>query len=317
VVFFSEQHFAAKGDAQVEHTRKIEPHDEDHPLLSSFLRGVLATLVATPCSAPFMATAVGAAMTQSMPVALLIFAFLGLGLAAPFLLLSLVPSFQKFMPRPGAWMETFRQVLAFPMFASAVWLIWVIAQQGGPGAVAWTLSGMVALVFAIWLAGRQPVTRAGRSIVMAAGLAVLIATLSGLALIRTTAGETQDVVELRQSARGFTPAALEKALTDTTDPVFVNMTASWCITCLVNERVVLSTPEIHDLFKNNNMIYLKGDWTNRDPAITAYLQSFGRSGVPIYVFYGAPDADGVRPPAQVLPQILSNDTMTDLFKEEM
>ncbi len=291
--------------------------EKHHPLLSSFLSGVLATLVATPCSAPFMATAVGAAMTQSMPVALLIFAFLGLGLAAPFLLLSLVPSFQKFMPRPGAWMETFRQVLAFPMFASAVWLIWVIAQQGGPGAVAWTLSGMVALVFAIWLAGRQPVTRAGRSIVMAAGLAVLIATLSGLALIRTTAGETQDVVELRQSARGFTPAALEKALTDTTDPVFVNMTASWCITCLVNERVVLSTPEIHDLFKNNNMIYLKGDWTNRDPAITAYLQSFGRSGVPIYVFYGAPDADGVRPPAQVLPQILSNDTMTDLFKEEM
>jgi thiol:disulfide interchange protein DsbD len=286
--------------------------EKHHPLVTSFLTGVLATLVATPCSAPFMATAVGAAMSQSMPAALLIFACVGLGLAAPFLLLSYVPALQKFLPRPGAWMETFRQVLAFPMFASAVWLVWVVAQQGGPEAVGWTLGGMVTFAFAIWLVDRQPTTRAGRTFVMLAGIAVIFFTLAGLTLVEP-ADNDDTAASAERIARDFDPDALDHALTDTDAPVFVNMTASWCITCLVNEKTTLNTQDIHDLFKEKNVTYLKGDWTNKDPSITAFLQRFGRSGVPIYVFYGAPGADGKRPLAKILPQILSVDTITALF----
>lgn len=291
--------------------------EKHHPLLSAFLSGVLATLVATPCSAPFMATAVGAAMTQSTPVALMIFAFLGLGLAAPFLLLAFVPGVQKFLPRPGAWMETFRQLLAFPMFASAVWLVWVIDRQGGSAAVAWTLAGAVLIAFAIWLAGRQPVGRAARTLTRAFSIVIILLTLGGLSFIHTAPAATADAVSAEAvKVQPFTTDALETALKESDDPVFVNMTASWCITCLVNERVVLSTPETQALFRDNNVTYLKGDWTNRDPQITDYLQKFGRSGVPIYVFYGAPGDDGTRPAPVVLPQILSADIIETLFEEE-
>ncbi len=279
-----------------------------HPLVAAFLTGVLATLVATPCSAPFMATAIGAALTQSPAIALLIFAFVGLGLAAPFVVLCCSPALQKILPRPGAWMETFRQLLAFPMFASVIWLVWVLAQQGGPGAVAWALTGMLGLGLAIWLFDRQPVTRARRMLAMAAGGLVMLATLSTLAFIVPRDAVSVEDPARTDNARAFTPDALETALKGNT-PVFVNMTASWCITCLVNERVALDTPAVHDLFAAKNLTYLKGDWTNRDPAITAYLQSFRRSGVPLYVLYPARQADGQRPPAMVLPQILSLDTL--------
>jgi thiol:disulfide interchange protein DsbD len=286
--------------------------EKHHPLAASFLTGVLATLVATPCSAPFMATAIGAALVQTTPIALLIFAALGLGLAAPFLLLSFVPAAQKILPRPGAWMETFRQILAFPMFASAVWLVWVVSQQGGPTAVGWTLAGMVSLAFAIWLVDRRPSTRAGRSMVMLAGLLVIGLTFAGLTLVVALPSEDEAAIDVLAS-KAYDPESLDHALNDTKAPVFVNMTASWCITCLVNEKVTLSDPEVQDLFSRNQVTYIKGDWTNKDPAITNYLSRFNRSGVPIYVFYGAPDADGHRPPPQVLPQILSVETLQALF----
>lgn len=288
--------------------------EKHHPLVTAFLTGVLATIVATPCSAPFMATAVGVAMSQSLPQALIIFTFVGAGLAFPFLLLSAVPALQKCLPRPGAWMETFRQVLAFPMFASAVWLVWVVAQQGGPSAVGSTLAGMVALAFAIWLVDRRPVTRAGRSMVMVAGLAVIALTLSSLAVVQTVPDADESDAAIHHIAKDFDPEAFDHALIDSDEPVFVNMTASWCITCLVNERVTLNTPEVQTMFDDNNVVYFKGDWTNKDPSITAFLQRFGRSGVPIYVFYGAPDENGHRPPPKVLPQILSVDAIADMLK---
>lgn len=290
--------------------------EKHHPLVSAFLSGVLATLVATPCSAPFMATAVGAAMTQSTPLALLIFVFLGLGLALPFLLLAFVPGLQKIMPRPGAWMETFRQVLAFPMFASAVWLVWVVDRQGGSAAVAWTLSGMVLLAFAIWLANRQPLGGVARTFIRAGSIVIVLLTLAGLSFIHTAPLASADAPAGMVRAKNFTTDALASALENSDQPVFVNMTASWCITCLVNERVVLSRPETQALFREREVMYFKGDWTNRDPQITDYLRRFGRSGVPIYVFYGAPGADGARPAPQVLPQILSPDIINDLFPQE-
>ena len=288
--------------------------ERHHPLVTSFLTGILATLVATPCSAPFMATAVGAALSQSMPVALLIFMFVGVGLAFPYLLLCFLPVLQRILPRPGAWMEIFRQVLAFPMFATAVWLIWVVAQQGGPTAVMFTLSGMVALAFAIWLLERKPATSGARKALMLAGIVVGGLTIASLALV---VPQRDPAVQVAQAAnyKKFDSRALETALKDQDGPVFVNMTAAWCITCLVNERVTLNTPELRALFADHNVTYLKGDWTNRDPAITSFLQSFGRSGVPIYVYWGPRNPQtGDRPAPVVLPQILTAQIFRDTLQ---
>ena len=288
--------------------------ERHHPLLTSFLTGVLATLVATPCSAPFMATAVGAALSQSMPIALLIFTCVGIGLAFPYVLLCFLPVLQRALPRPGAWMEIFRQVLAFPMFATAVWLIWVVAQQGGPTAVMFTLSGMVALAFAIWLLERKPATAGGRKALMLAGIVVGGLTIASLALVvpqRDPAVQVQEAVNYKK----FDTRAFDAAIKDQNGPVFVNMTAAWCITCLVNERVTLDTPEVRDLFAQHDVVYLKGDWTNRDPAITTFLSGFGRSGVPIYVYWGPRDeASGERPAPVVLPQILTAQTFRDILQ---
>lgn len=287
--------------------------EKHHPLVTSFLTGVLATLVATPCSAPFMATAVGAAFSQPMHTALLIFTFVGLGLAFPYVMLSAVPALQRILPKPGAWMETFREILAFPMFASAVWLVWVVSQQGGPEAVGWTLGGMVALAFAIWLLERQPTARSTRHVLTLLGLIVGGFTFASLALIVPQKDPALEIT-IAKNFETFKPSALDKALQETDDPVFVNMTASWCITCLVNEKATLNTPEVHALFDEHNVTYFKGDWTNQDADITAFLQLYGRTGVPIYVFYGARDMQtGERPDAVVLPQILSAQTFKDLL----
>lgn len=281
--------------------------ERHHPLVTSFLTGILATLVATPCSAPFMATAMGAALVEPVPVALAIFATVGLGLAFPYLLLCFVPVLQKILPRPGAWMGTFRQVLSFPMFASAVWMVWVVAQQGGPSAVGWTLAGMVVLAFAVWLLDRQPQGRLARHLVTVAGTACIVFALAGLPLtVRPAPTGDDDALAANVNYKPYAAEALDHILRDTNRPAFVNMTASWCITCLVNERTTLETPEVHDLFKTMDMAYFKGDWTNEAPAITAFLQGYGRSGVPIYVYYAAPDAaTGKRPDPVVLPQILT------------
>lgn len=288
--------------------------EKHHPLVTSFATGVLATLVATPCSAPFMATALGAALVQTMPVALSIFAMVGVGLAFPYALLCFVPALQKILPRPGAWMETFRQVLAFPMFASAVWLVWVVAQQGGAEAVGWTLAGMVSLAFAIWLLDRQPQGKGPRRVVMLLGTAVILLTLAGLQLVVPKVDD-EAAVSTHANYEAFEAEALDHAINDGKQPVFVNMTASWCITCLVNEKVALDTDEVRGLFKSMNVKYFKGDWTNKDPSITAYLQRYGRSGVPIYVYYAAPDAaTGKRPEAVVLPQILTPETLFETIK---
>lgn len=314
LLFVTGLNLAGVFDFRVAFGGEILLAEKHHPLVSSFGTGVLATLVATPCSAPFMATALGAALVQPMPVALSIFAMVGVGLATPYLLLCFVPALQKILPRPGAWMDTFKQALAFPMFASAVWLVWVIAQQGGPEAVGWTLAGMVTLAFAIWLIDRQPKTAAARRVLTALGAILIILTLAGLQLV-VPKGESDARHSVTDNFKPFDPEAFDHALNDTKAPVFVNMTASWCITCLVNEKVALATPEVKDLFKTEGVTYFKGDWTNKDPSITAYLERYGRSGVPIYVYYAAPDAaTGKRPEAVVLPQILTPEIMFETIK---
>jgi thiol:disulfide interchange protein DsbD len=225
---------------------------------SSFWTGVLATAVATPCTAPFMATAVGFALTQNAVIALMVFAMLGAGLAFPYLLFCFIPAFQSILPKPGAWMETFRKILSIPMFLTALWLLWVLIQQ------------------------------------------------LGLINHQITTDEP------------FTQKRLERVLLDNPgSPVFVDMTAAWCITCLVNKKTSIENERVQQAFEDNNVIYMVGDWTNKDAEIAAYLHQFGREGVPLYVYYETVDMDGVRPKPIVLPQILTPDIVIDTINGEI
>jgi Thiol:disulfide interchange protein len=269
----------------------------------SFFTGVLATVVATPCTAPFMAAALGYALTQPPAQLLAVFLSLGLGLALPYLLLSWWPGLQRRLPRPGAWMDKLKQAMAFPMYAAAVWLIWVLARQAGADAAALALGGIVLIGFAAWLhaatrSGGATATKIGSAI---AGLAVVLALGGGYSAVKLGAPAQADA-QATHNWQAFDNARLQTLL-DEGKPVFLNFTAAWCISCLVNERVALSHTRVMDAFAADDITYLKGDWTNRDPAITAFLASFGRSGVPLYLFYPAGKSTE---PVQ-LPQILTPD----------
>ena len=264
----------------------------------SFLTGVLAAVVATPCTAPFMAPAMGYALTQSPLVVLAVFEGLALGLAAPFLIIGLVPALASKLPKPGAWMETFKQVLAFPMYGAAAWLVWVVAQQVDPMGLAATLSGLVLVAFCAWLLGRGSSTGRSRSIGGAIATAALIGALVLAGIPTAPPAGTSQAQTAGANWESYSPARLDDLRASGT-PVFINFTAAWCITCLVNERAVLSSADVQAALEGKGVVYLKADWTNRDPAITAALESFGRSGVPLYVLYGA---DGQ---PQVQPQILT------------
>ena len=274
----------------------------------SFFTGILATLVAAPCTAPFMASAIGFALTQSALAALLIFLFLGLGMAAPYVLLCYSPGLLAKLPRPGPWMERFKELLAFPLYASAVWLLWVLSLQVGANGVVAIGAGAVAIVFAIWLFRHLPVNPAGRLILqlfalISIGFALYSPTQLGSAAMPTiTAGESSAgairTVDAFDS-EPYTEARLEALRS--TGPVFLNFTAAWCIACKVNEVVALSSDDVVSAFKQKQVHYLKGDWTNEDPLITKKLAEFGRNGVPLYALY-VPGEEPV-----ILPQILTPD----------
>jgi thiol:disulfide interchange protein DsbD len=274
--------------------------------LGAFATGALAALVAAPCTAPFMGAALGYAVTLPWPLALAIVLTLGLGLALPFLLLSLIPRLAHLLPRPGPWMGTLRQALAFPMFAASAWLIWVLSVQTGSSGVAAGLAGLVLLGVALWLNER---TRGLGRVARRWGVAgALMASAIALFLASTTerlispAGVVS--ADAGVSSVAYSPARLVEARAEGR-PVFVNMTAAWCITCLVNERVALSSDAIARGFEVAGVVYIKGDWTNRDPLITQYLAGYGRNGVPLYVVY-PPDGE-----PRVLPQILTEDLVLE------
>lgn len=268
----------------------------------SFFTGVLAAVVAAPCTAPFMGAAVGYALSQPPPVLLAVLIALGLGLALPYLALSFSPALQRWLPRPGAWMETLKQGLAFPMYATAAWLVWVLARQTGTSALPLALGGILAIAFAAWLRDRtrrQP--PAARQ--LATGIAALVLWVPMAAIYFVHAGALSG--EPKQQAvsgnwESYAPQRLQ-TLRAQGKPVFLNLTADWCISCLVNERVALNADEVTKAFRAAGVTYLKGDWTNRDPLITAKLAEFHRSGVPLYVHYPA----GAGSAPVVLPQILT------------
>ncbi len=269
----------------------------------AFFTGVLATIVATPCTAPFMGAAMGYALTQPAYVSLIVFIALGLGLALPYLALCFIPALRTKLPRPGAWMETFRQFLSFPMFLTAVFLVWVLSQQAGTMSVLIILTAMVALVFAIWLWKHMPTKGIMRGISLAIFVLMLLFSILAPFTLSTQTSVTGENIAVGEIA--YSPATLEEKL-KTNNPVFTNMTADWCITCKVNERIAIKTNSVQQIFKDKNVQYIKGDWTNADPEITQYLNSFDRQGVPLYVYYGAPDEQtGKRPEPVVLPQLLT------------
>ena len=274
----------------------------------SFFTGVLATIVATPCTAPFMGVAMGYALVQPAPVALMVFLSLGFGLALPYLALCLFPTLRKFLPRPGNWMVVFREFLAFPIYASACWLIWVYSMQASAAGLLYALSGMVGIGFTVWIFRCTAEKGTERWLLRGFAILVLISLIS-LAFAARMMEEELAVGPVRELAGEFwQPFEAEKfAAAEAGDkPLFVNMTASWCITCKVNERVALDTAQTRAVFKNNNVLAFKGDWTNQHPEITNFLERYGRNGVPLYVYYGPRDPQsGQRPVPVVLPQLLS------------
>lgn len=273
----------------------------------SFFTGLLAVLVATPCTAPFMGAAIAAAVAAPKLVALAIFLAMGLGLAAPYVLLAMIPGLAELMPRPGRWMDVLRQGLAFPMYGACAWLAWVVAREAGSAGVLGLAAGLVLLGFAAWALGQAQlaettqVRRVAQSAMLTAVLAS-VAVLSGLAVARDAPGAPVAVAS-DAAEQPYSPAALA-ALRASGRPVLVNMTAAWCVTCLVNERIALSTTEVRRALADRNVVYMVGDWTRQDPAITSFLRQFGRDGVPLYVLYPGGDL-----PPVVLPQILSEATV--------
>jgi len=284
--------------------------------VGAFFTGALAVVVAAPCTAPFMAFALGAALLMPWPMALVVFLGLGLGLALPYLAVSLTPGLLGRLPRPGPWMERLKGLLAFPLYATALWLAWVFGRQAGADALGLLFIAGVLLAFGLWLLGQgQSERMAGRRGVLhltAGALALLLAAGALIVAARTPVptGEGPAAAEGAGPARApWSQAAVEAALAEGR-PVLVNFTADWCVTCKINERTALTSPTVTAAMERSNALYLVGDWTRRDDAITAELQRHGRSGVPLYLLYSPGSAE-----PRILPQLLTEGVVVEALKE--
>jgi thiol:disulfide interchange protein DsbD len=253
-----------------------------------FFTGVLAVVVASPCTAPFMGSAIAFAFAAPVAVAFLIFLALGLGLALPFLLIGFVPAIARLLPRPGRWMETLKQALAFPMYLTAVWLLWVLTKQRGADATALVLAGAVLLAMALWWYGRNRHRDGGLSwiftAVLAVGAVAALWTVHGLPAQTATTVATDGIVP-------YSPEKLAELRAAGT-PVLVDMTADWCITCKANEHAVLDTDAFKALLKRTGTVYMRGDWTDVNATIAAFLEQYHSVGVPLYVVYPKGGGDG-------------------------
>lgn len=276
---------------------------QGNQLHHSWMTGALASVVASPCTAPMMGAALGYAITQPAAIALSIFAALGFGMALPFLLLTYIPAIARAFPKPGPWMDTLKQALAFPLYLSCVWLLWVLANQTNSNHLAFVSCGLVLLAFTVWLLKNLPESAVGRWLGRATAGLCLVAVVSAAFSFKPAQPD-----ELWQP---YSPERLAE-LRDNQRGVFVNLTASWCITCLANERVALSTESVRNAMTSRNIQGLKGDWTNADPVITDLLNQYGRSGVPLYLYF--PPAVGSE--AVILPQLLTPEIVINTLEEQ-
>ena len=273
--------------------------------VGDFFTGVLAVVVASPCTAPFMGSALAYAFAAPPAAALAVFLMLGVGLALPFLAVGFVPALARRLPRPGRWMETLKQVLAFPMYLTAAWLAWVLAHQRGADAVGLLLVAMVALAMTLWWfersRGRRPAARA-LALVLAALTVVPLYSLARIPPPSARPAEAEGVV-------AYSPAKLA-ALRRAGTPVFVDMTADWCVTCKANEHAVLDTDAFRALLERTGAVYMKGDWTDVNPTIAAFLQQYHSPGVPLYVVFPKGGGEG-RPLPTVLTRGIVERALTE------
>ena len=273
----------------------------------SFLTGVLATIVATPCTAPLMGAALGVALTMSAVEAMSIFTALGVGMAAPYVVLSSVPALLNRLPKPGPWMETMKQLLAFPMFATALWLVWVFWQQVSIDGVALLLGAFLLLGLAGWVLGRWPAMQVEGRTWMASRAVVTTVVAGALALALLGAGTKAPASASGSPAdaewQSFSTEQVDTLRSDGT-PVFIDFTAAWCLTCQVNKRTTLSTESVQQAFDDKGVTLIRADWTNRNDEITQALAEFNRSGVPLYVLYPGDGSDPVLLPEVLTPQIV-------------
>ncbi|MBP03105.1 MAG: thiol:disulfide interchange protein, partial [Rhodospirillaceae bacterium] len=280
---------------------------KDKGMIGAFFTGMLATIVATPCTAPFMASAIGYALTQSNLVTLLIFLALAFGFSSPFLIITFIPSLEKVIPKPGAWMTTFKQLMAFPMYGASAWLLWIMAHQIEPIKLGFPLSGLILIAFAAWLSG-QATEKQENSLVSRIGILIimLLALILAIASGNNTEKESDQFITNSASER-YSPAKLLTAKSARI-PIFINYTAAWCITCKINELTVLSDETVQRTLREKGVLYLKADWTSADPTITRSIESFKRVGIPLYVLY---DREGNY---RILPQLLRKKTFINTIK---
>jgi thiol:disulfide interchange protein DsbD len=276
-------------------------------LSGSFFTGALAVVVATPCTAPFMGGAIAFALGAPALQTLAIFVAMGLGLAMPYVLMAFFPGAARRMPRPGAWMDRLKQALAFPMYAAVAWLVWVLSQQSGADGVLVVLVVLLLVSLALWLLG---VAQRGASQGTAWRVAALVAAAGAAFAFGSAPESTPAPVSIPRSLDTSGSIAYSSdglaELRAAGKPVFVNMTAAWCVTCLLNEKVALSMPGVRQAFAQRGITYMKGDWTRSDPEITRFLREHGRDGVPLYVYFPPGARSG-----KVLPQILTERIVLD------
>ena len=282
----------------------------------SFFTGVLAVVVATPCTAPFMGAAVGYALAQPAGVTFAVFTALAFGLAAPYVALTLQPAWTRVLPKPGVWMDVLKQAISVPIFITVIWLVWVVAQAYGANLLFAVLSIFLLLAIAGWFLGRWPAKRWATTV---AGLIVLTVVVACITAPKELASAPAASTPAQNSSEGSAPRdgawqpwsadAVQHALA-AGQPVFVDFTASWCLSCQVNERVALSQPEVQQAFASANVALFRADWTREDPAITEALTALGRSGVPVYALYTPGQSD-----PQLLPQVLTPGIVTDAISK--
>jgi thiol:disulfide interchange protein DsbD len=272
-----------------------------HPLVDAFFTGVIAVAIASPCTAPFMGAALGFAIGLPATQALLVFASLGLGMAMPYLLASLIPAVARALPRPGPWLMRFKILMAFPMFATVVWLIWVLGMQTGIDGAAAMLAVLVVIALVAWVWGSPMVGKARLALGVPAIFVLGVAIAWAAPMLR----EASPVGAGSAIEQGWEPWSAQRVEQYRAQgrPVFVDFTAAWCVTCQYNKRTTLSDARVLEAFAGKNVVLLRADWTSRDAAIGEALTHLGRSGVPVYALY---TVDEFEPP-RLLSELLSVD----------
>jgi len=273
-------------------------------LTSSFFTGVLAVVVASPCTAPFMGPALGLALLQPGLKSILIFLALGIGFSLPYLILSIYPQLLSKLPKPGEWMQTLKQIMAFPMWASALWLAWVLSSQVDMQSVFAVLLGALLIALGLWLMEKtQNSASILRRLTLIFSLGLMIFSIWLLPI-----ASDNNSPSLKNEENAFSVQKLN-SLRSEQKMVFLNFTADWCITCKVNEAIALNQDKVKKVLDEKNIIYLKADWTRKDPEIASMLASYGRTGVPLYLLFPS-QGDPI-----ILPELLTEDLLLDFLKE--